>query len=81
MNQESGPKTVEEAILAMKNISPEGRDEIVNDVDKTCICAKCPSYAGTGDKMLTFCLKGKSKISKRKTDVSVLHARSRISCI
>ena len=64
MKQESGSKTFEEAMQAMKNMSPKERDAMIKDTDKICMCARCPSHIGTGEKMLTFCARGKSKIIK-----------------
>ncbi len=64
MKQESSPKTFEEAMQLMKNMPQKERDVMILENDKVCMCARCPSYIGTGEKMLTFCLKGKSKIIK-----------------
>lgn len=67
MKKESIPKTFEEAMQAMKKMSPKEREEMMMANDKMCICARCPTHLGTGEKLLTFCLKGKSKIIKKES--------------
>ena len=66
MKQESGPKTFEEAMQSMKNMSAKERDSKVSEYDKVCLCARCPTHSGTGEKMLTFCINGKSKMIKKE---------------
>jgi len=66
MKQENNPKTFEEAMQAMKNMSLKEHDAMMSENDKVCMCARCPTHLGTGEKTLTFCLKGKSKLIKKE---------------
>ena len=54
--------TFEKAMEAMDKMSPEELKGRVAEMTKMCICGKCPSYKGAGEKKLLFCLTGKSVI-------------------
>lgn len=55
-------KTFEENIEEMSRISQEQMQARIKEFDKICICVKCPTYIGTGEKKLVFCVIGKSTI-------------------
>jgi len=60
-------KTFEQINEAMSKMSPAEVQAKVKELDKICICGKCPTYVGTGENKLTFCAIGKStKIKKDK---------------
>lgn len=56
------PATFEEVAEMMKKMSPKEMEAKLKEADNACICARCPTYMGTGEKMLTFCARGKSGI-------------------
>ncbi|VVB86082.1 Uncharacterised protein [uncultured archaeon] len=58
-------KTFEQNMEAMSKMSPEQVQAKIKELDKICICGKCPTYVGTGEKKLTFCAIGKSTIIKK----------------
>jgi hypothetical protein len=58
--------TFEQSMAAMSKMSPEEIDSQMAQLTKICICGKCPSYIGTGEKKLVFCLIGKSTIIKKE---------------
>ncbi len=55
-------KTFEQNMEAMSRMSPAEVQAKIKELDKLCICGKCPTYAGTGEKKLTFCAIGRSTI-------------------
>ena len=58
--------TFEQAMEAMGKISPEEMKTRVAELTKLCICGKCPSYKGTGEQKLLFCVTGKSALIKKE---------------
>lgn len=58
--------TFEKAMEAMGKMSPEDMKARVAELTKICICGKCPSYKGTGEKRLLFCATGKSALIKKE---------------
>ncbi|MCZ7402792.1 MAG: DUF2769 domain-containing protein [Candidatus Methanoperedens sp.] len=58
-------KTFEQNMQAMSKMSPAEMAAKIKDLDKICICGKCPTYVGTGEKKLTFCAIGKSTMIKK----------------
>ncbi|VVB61676.1 Uncharacterised protein [uncultured archaeon] len=58
--------TFEKSMEEMSRLSPKERDAKIKELDKLCICPRCPTYIGTGEKMITFCARGKSKIIKNE---------------
>jgi len=58
-------KTFEQNWEAMSKMSPAEMQAQIKELDKICVCGKCPTYAGTGEKKLTFCAIGKSAIIKK----------------
>jgi hypothetical protein len=58
-------KTFEQNMQAMSKMSPAEMQTKIKELDKICICGKCPTYVGTGEKKLTFCAIGKSTIIKK----------------
>ena len=58
-------KTFEQNMEAMSKMTPEKMQSKIKELDKICICGKCPTYTGTGEKKLTFCIIGKSTIIKK----------------
>ncbi|HEY9246577.1 MAG TPA: DUF2769 domain-containing protein [Candidatus Methanoperedens sp.] len=58
-------KTFEQNMEAMSKMSPAEVQAKIKELDKICICGKCPTYIGTGEKKLTFCAIGKSTIIKK----------------
>ncbi len=58
--------TFEHAMEEMGKMSPEEIKKKIAELTKMCICGKCPSYKGTGEKKLLFCTAGKSAIIKKE---------------
>ncbi len=58
--------TFEQSIETMSKMSPEEIEKQMAQLTKMCICGKCPTYTGTGEKKLLFCLIGKSTIIKEE---------------
>lgn len=58
-------KTFEQIMESMSKMSSAQVQAKIKEFDKICICGKCPTYAGTGEKKLTFCAIGKSAIIKK----------------
>ena len=56
----------EQSMEAMSKMSPKEIETQMAQLTKMCICGKCPSYMGTGEKKLLFCLTGKSTIIKNE---------------
>lgn len=56
----------EQVMQAMNMMSPEEREAKIAELAKMCICDGCPTYAGTGEKRLLFCITGKSEIIKKE---------------
>jgi hypothetical protein len=58
-------KTFEQNWEAMSKLSPAEMQSQIKELDKICVCGKCPTYVGTGEKKLTFCAIGKSAVIKK----------------
>jgi hypothetical protein len=58
-------KTFEQNMEAMSKLSPAQMQAQIKELDKICVCGKCPTYVGTGEKKLTFCAIGKSTVIKK----------------
>jgi hypothetical protein len=58
--------TFEQTMEAMGKMSPDEIKARVEELTKICICVKCPSYKGTGEKKLLFCATSKSAIIKKE---------------
>ncbi|MGB8216810.1 MAG: DUF2769 domain-containing protein [Candidatus Methanoperedens sp.] len=58
-------KTFEQNMEAMSKLSQAQMQAQIKELDKICICGKCPTYIGTGEKKLTFCAIGKSAVIKK----------------
>src|SRR5659263_13549 len=58
-------KTFEQNMEEMSKMTPAQMQAKITELDKICICGKCPTYIGTGEKKLTFCLIGKSTMIKK----------------
>ena len=56
--------TFEQAMEAMGKMSQEEIKTKLAELTKSCICGKCPTYKGTGEKRLLFCATGKSTLIK-----------------
>jgi len=61
-------ETFEQKMGALKKQSPEDYSKRISEINKTCkeYCGGCPSYVGTGEKDLVFCITGKSKTIKEE---------------
>ena len=59
-------KTFEQNMEAMSKMSPAEVQAKIEELNKICICVKCPTYIGTGENKLTFCAIGKSTIIKKE---------------
>ena len=66
MAKETQKMTFEQNMEAMNKMSPKEMDAKVKELTKMCICGRCPTYAGTGEKKLLFCATGKSTIIKKE---------------
>ncbi len=62
----SEPKNFEEVAEQMKKMTPKEIEAKLKEADKICDCARCPTFKGTGEKILTFCARGKSKIINKE---------------
>lgn len=58
-------KTFEQNMEAMSKMFPAQVQAQIKELDNICVCGKCPTYVGTGEKKLTFCVIGKSTIIKK----------------
>jgi hypothetical protein len=58
--------TFEQTMEAMGKMSPEEIKIKIEELTKMCICGRCPSYKGTGEKKLLFCETWKSAIIKKE---------------
>ena len=58
--------TFEQTMEAMGKMSQEEIKTKIAELTKMCICPRCPSYKGTGEKKLLFCMTGKSAIIKKE---------------
>ncbi len=58
-------KTFEQNMEAMSKMTQAQMQAKIKEFDMICVCGKCPTYIGTGEKKLTFCAIGKSTIIKK----------------
>lgn len=58
--------TFEQSMDAMNKMPPKEMEMQVAQLIKMCICGKCPTYHGTGEKKLLFCINGKSTMIKEE---------------
>ncbi len=58
-------KTFEQNMAELSKLTPAQLAAKIKELDKICVCVKCPTYMGTGEKKLTFCAIGKSTIIKK----------------
>ena len=58
--------TYEKAMDAMNQMSLEDQKAKLKKDEGMCLCRMCPSYLGTGEKKLLFCMAGKSKAIKKE---------------
>jgi len=58
----------EDKIKMLDMMTEKQKQESKEQVKYTCkdYCGKCPSYVGTGEKELAFCMSGKSSIIKEE---------------
>jgi hypothetical protein len=59
-------KAFEQAMEELSKLSPSEMQAKIKELDKMCICGVCPSYMGTGEEKLTFCVIGKSTMIKEE---------------
>jgi len=64
--------TFEKTMEAMGKMSPDEMKAKMAELTKICMCGKCPSYKGTGETKLLFCLTGKAELSKKRKAAYVL---------
>jgi hypothetical protein len=60
----------DETMTNMMEMSDEARSKVLELSKSMCICANCPSYNGTGEKQLLFCVYGKSLVIKEEKGCS-----------
>jgi hypothetical protein len=60
-------ETFEEKMADWGNMSQEERDGMIEDIQSMCanFCGECPSYTGTGEHKLGFCVQGKSDVIEK----------------
>ena len=58
--------TFELTMEAMSKMSPDEIKDRLADLTKICVCGKCPSYKGTGETRLLFCVTGKSALIQKE---------------
>ena len=56
----------ERTMEAMGKMSPEEIKKKIAELTKMCLCGRCPTYKGTGETKLLFCMTGKSAIIKKE---------------
>ncbi|WP_309492846.1 DUF2769 domain-containing protein [Candidatus Hecatella orcuttiae] len=64
-----GEETTHEKVLeAMAKLSPEELKAKMEESRKMCesFCGECPTYTGTGEKELLFCILGRSSVIKEQ---------------
>jgi hypothetical protein len=61
-------ETFEDRMKKMAGMPKEDTAEMIDDVKNVCrdYCGNCPSYFGTGEKELGFCITAKSKAIKNE---------------
>jgi len=58
--------TFELTMGAMGKMSPDEINARLADLTKICFCGKCPSYKGTGETRLLFCVTEKSTLIQKE---------------
>lgn len=58
--------TFEHVMEAMDRMSPGEREARISELTEICICGSCPTYDGTGETRLLFCVTGKSGMIKEE---------------
>jgi hypothetical protein len=56
------PVTFEQAMEMMSQMSEQERKAAVEELTDLCICSTCPTYVGTGETELLFCIVGTSDV-------------------
>jgi len=56
------PVTFEQTVEMLAKMSEDQRAAYIAECSDMCICESCPTYEGTGETMLLFCVHGKSGI-------------------
>ena len=58
----------EKVTMLWSKMTERQKRESIEQVRYTCkdFCGKCPSYQGTGEQSLAFCMEGKSNVIKEK---------------
>ncbi len=56
------PVTFEQTLEMMAHMSEEERKAYIAECTAMCICESCPTYEGTGETSLLFCIHGKSPV-------------------
>ncbi len=64
---EKDQKTFEQNIEEMNRMSREELTARIKELDGECVCAMCPTYLGTGEERLTFCVIGKSTVIEKES--------------
>ncbi len=59
-------ETFKQRMKELERLSPQGRAARIKELDQECICGMCPSYLGTGEEKLTFCVIGKSTVIEKE---------------
>jgi Zn finger protein HypA/HybF involved in hydrogenase expression len=59
-------ETFEQVMESMSGMSAAQTKAKINELDGQCICNMCPSFMGTGEEKLTFCMIGRSSIIKEE---------------
>jgi len=53
---------LKQAIKRFDSFSEEELEDQIEELEEDCICESCPSYAGTGEERILFCVKGISDV-------------------
>ncbi len=60
-------KMFEQNIEEMDKMSQAELAARIKELDRECVCAMCPTYLGTGEEKLTFCVIGKSTVIEKES--------------
>ncbi len=63
---EENQKTFEQYMEELNKMSPEEKSAKIKELDQKCTCGMCPTYMGTGEEKLTFCVIGKSTVIEKE---------------
>lgn len=61
-------RTHAEIMSELMSRPKEERDKRIADLTKLCTCAECPTYEGTGETKLLFCIMGKGSAIKTEKE-------------